>query len=335
MDPTIISQVKNLISDKDQPIAIVTHTNPDGDALGSSLGLYGFFKLSGYKQVVVISPDRYPSFLEWMPWESEILIADQVPDQAERTILDSDLIFCLDFNGLSRLNHLEDILRKSKGKKILIDHHPQPQDDFDIIFSDTGSSSTAEMIFDFILALGGESLIDRRVAECLYAGIVTDTGSFSYGCNDPKTYIITARLIALGVDGEHLHRLIYNTYSADRMRLLGFCLSERLKVLPEEETAHISLSSADLKRFNYQEGDTEGVVNFAMSIKNIHLAALFIEKEDHVKISFRSSGVVDVNMLARKYFNGGGHRNAAGGKSYLSLEETILRFEETLRKDQE
>ena len=334
MNPIMISQVKNLLSDKDQPIAIVTHTNPDGDALGSSLGLYGFLLLSGYKRVSVITPDRYPSFLQWMAWEQEIVVADQDQAKAEAAILGAKLVFCLDFNGINRVNHLEETLRNAKGKKILIDHHPQPEDEFDIVFSNTNVSSTAELVFYFIAALGGEMTMDVRVAECLYAGIVTDTGSFSYGCNEPKTYEITAKLIALGVDGEHLHRLIYNTYSADRMRLLGYCLSEKLKVLPEQNAAHISLSAKDLKRFNHQEGDTEGVVNYAMSIENIHLAALFIEKEDHVKISFRSAGVVDVNMLAREYFNGGGHRNAAGGKSFDSLEVTIRQFEDLIKKGQ-
>lgn len=335
MDPLIISQVKTLLSDKDQPIAIVTHTNPDGDALGSSLGLYGFLLLSGHKRVSVITPDGYPSFLHWMPWEQDIIIAEREMERAEKGILGAKLVFCLDFNGINRVNHLEDVLRKSKGKKVLIDHHPQPQDDFDLVISEIRASSAAELLYDFIVALGGEGRVDRRVAECLYAGIVTDTGSFSYGCNEPKTYEITARLIALGVDGEHLHRLIYNTYSEDRMRLLGYCLSERLKVFPEQQAAYISLSAKDLQRFNHQEGDTEGVVNFALSIENIHLAALFIEKEDHVKISFRSSGSVDVNLLAREHFNGGGHRNASGGKSFKSLEKTIGFFEEIIREKQE
>lgn len=334
MDPTSINQVNNLLSDKDQPIAIITHTNPDGDALGSSLGLYGYLQLSGYTDVRFISPDPYPSFLQWMPWEQESIIASQCPERAEKAILGAAVVFCLDFNGMGRVNHLEDSLRRSKGKKILIDHHPQPEPVFDIVFSNTRVSSTAEMLYDFITALGGEDKIDRRIAECLYAGIVTDTGSFSYGCNEPKTYEITARLIALGVDGEHLHRLIYNTYSADRMRLLGYCLSERLRILPNAQAAHISLSAKDLQRFNHQDGDTEGVVNYAMSIENIHLAALFIEKSDHVKISFRSAGKVDVNLLAREFFNGGGHRNAAGGKSCDNLEETVRRFEEVLKRGQ-
>jgi bifunctional oligoribonuclease and PAP phosphatase NrnA len=334
LDSSGIRKVKQLLSEKDQPITIVTHTNPDGDALGSSLGLFGFFKLSGYSNVKVITPNGYPSFLWWMPWQQEIIIADKHPAISHAAIIGASLVFCLDFNGLNRVDGLESILRQTSAKKILIDHHPQPADEFDILFSDTRVSSTAELVYEFIVALGGEKQIDKRVAECLYAGIVTDTGSFSYACNEPRTYEITARLIALGVDGEHLHRLIYDTYSADRMRLLGYCLSEKLKVLPNEQAAYISLSAADLLRFNHQDGDTEGVVNYAMSIENINLAALFIEKEDHIKISFRSAGKVDVNRLARNHFNGGGHRNAAGGKSHLNLEDTTNLFEELLINDQ-
>jgi bifunctional oligoribonuclease and PAP phosphatase NrnA len=334
LDPSGIRKVKQLLSEKDQPITIVTHTNPDGDALGSSLGLFGFLKLSGYSNLKVIAPNSFPSFLRWMPWQEEIIIADKNPDMAHAAISGASLVFCLDFNGLNRVNGLENSLRQTSAQKILIDHHPQPTDEFDILFSETGVSSTAELVYEFIVALGGEKQIDKRVAECLYAGIVTDTGSFSYACNEPKTYEITARLIALGVDGEHLHRLIYDTYSADRMRLLGYCLSEKLKVLPQQQAAYISLSATDLLRFNHQEGDTEGVVNYAMSIENINLAALFIEKEDHIKISFRSAGKVDVNLLARNHFNGGGHRNAAGGKSYHNLRDTTNLFEELLKNGQ-
>ncbi len=334
MDPANISKVKQLLSDKDQPIAIITHTNPDGDALGSSLGMYGFLLLSGFTNLRVITPNTYPSFLRWIPWQEKIIIADQNPEAARKILSGASIIFCLDFNGMGRVNGLENSLRQSSGTKILIDHHPQPTGEFDLMFSETRVSSTAELIYDLIAALGGENMIDRRVAECLYAGIVTDTGSFSYACNEPKTYEIAARLIALGVDAEHLHRLIYDTYSVNRMRLLGFCLSERLKVLPQQGAAYISLSAADLERFNHQEGDTEGVVNYAMSIENIHLAALFIEKDDHIKISFRSAGKVDVNLLARNYFNGGGHRNAAGGKYFENLMETTKRFENILRNGQ-
>ncbi len=308
------------------------HTNPDGDAVGSSLGLYDYLKQAGYTNLHVIAPNPYASFLHWMPGNDEIVIATDEKKRAGQLIGDASLLFCLDFNGFSRTDLLEDRLKRSDALKIMIDHHPQPEGGFDLVFSDTNASSTAEMVFEFITSLGGEQLISLEGAQCLYAGIVTDTGSFSYGCNNPRTYEIVARLIRKGVDGAHLHRLIYNTYTADRMRLLGFCLSEKLVVMPEHHSAFISLSERELERFNHQEGDTEGVVNYALAIEGITLAALFTEKKDHVKASFRSAGDVDVNELARKHFNGGGHKNAAGGKSFSSLADTLTYFVSLLNK---
>lgn len=328
MDPASIRKVNKLLSDKNLPIAIITHTNPDGDALGSSLGLFGYFKAAGFTDVSVVLPNDFPSFLKWLPWQEEIIIADQNPEVAHETLQHAKLIFLLDLNGLGRAENMEKSLRNTVAVKVLIDHHPQPENDFDIVFSDLNVSSTAELIYKFIVALGGKALIDKPIAECLYSGIITDTGSFSYSCNHPETYEITARLIKLGVDGEQIQRLIYNNNSADRIRLLGFCLSQKLRVMPQQKTAYISLTIDELKKFNHQEGDTEGVVNYALSIENIKLAALFIEKAGHVKISFRSVGSVDVNKLARNHFNGGGHVNASGGKSFENLEQTINRFEE-------
>lgn len=334
MDQTSIRKVEQLLSDKESRIAIVTHTNPDGDALGSSLGLYGFFKKAGFKYVSVVTPNDFPSALKWMPWHEEIIIADYIPDKAQEVILKARLIFFLDLNGIKRAENLEQYLRESLAVKILIDHHPQPENEFDILFSEINVSSSAELVYKFIEALGGTDLIDKPIAECLYAGIVTDTGSFSYSCNFPETYEITALLLKSGVDGEHLQRLIYNNLSADRIRLLGYCLSEKLQLMEEQNAAYISLSQEELIRFNHKEGDTEGVVNYALSIENITLAALFIEKPDHVKISFRSAGKVDVNQLARKHFNGGGHTNASGGKSFENFFSTIKRFEELVRSGQ-
>ena len=194
------------------------------------------------------------------------------------------------------------------------------------MISDTTVSSTAELIYDFISESGDNDLIDTDIAACIFAGIITDTGSFSYNCNNEKTYQITSHLISSGIDGEHIHRLVYDTYSEDRLRLLGYSLSEKLVVLHESNTAYISLSKDDLQRFNHQVGDTEGVVNYGLSMDGINLAALFMERENLVKISFRSKGNFSVNDLARKHFEGGGHNNAAGAYSYLSLDETIAKF---------
>ena len=281
----------------------------------------------------MVAPNAYPSFLHWMPGHEEVIIATEQPHEAEHVIAQAEILFCLDFNGFSRADQLQNNLSKSKAFKIMIDHHPQPEDGFDLVFSDTKASSTAEMVYKVVAACGMEDFINLDAAQCLYAGIVTDTGSFSFSCNNPRTYEITAELVRKGVDGAALQRLIYNTYSLDRMRLLGYSLAERLTVYHEHHSASISLSKADLERFSHRDGDTEGFVNYALSIKNIRLAALFIEKDDHTKVSLRSAGGLDVNLLARKYYNGGGHKNASGGKSMNDLESTLKHFESILKKE--
>ncbi len=332
MDKKRINKLASFLADKAQCIGIIVHASPDGDAIGSSLGLYAYLRNLGFSSVYVIAPDSYASFLHWMPGNDQVIIAEKQMQHVTGIIAEADLLFCLDFNGFSRTNNLEKALSDSPAKKVMIDHHPQPEDGFDIYFSDTSPSSTAEMVYEVITAMGDEEAITLEMAQCLYTGIVTDTGSFSYGCNNPRTYEITARLIEKGVDGAYLHRLIYSTYSIERMRLLGYCLSSKLVVLEKYHTAYISLTQDDLKRFNHQEGDTEGIVNYALSIEGMKLAALFTEKDDHVKVSFRSAGEMDVNHLARTHFNGGGHKNAAGGKYFSGLADTLAYFEALVKK---
>ncbi len=329
MDKVQIEKAKNLLADKNQPIVIVSHVNPDGDAIGSALGLYHYLRNDKYQNLRVIIPNGYPSFLAWMPGSDEITIATEDKQQSRNLIEHAKVIFCLDFNDLARTDQLSEPLTRTKATKILIDHHPEPQDQFDLIFS-SQLSSTAELIYKIIEAFGKEHLIDIHAAQCLYAGIITDTGSFSYACNHPQTYYIAGRFIEMGVDGERIHRLIYDNYSEDRMRLLGHCLGVNMKVFTNFHTAYIYLSNEDLKKFNYREGDTEGVVNYALSIKDISLAAIFIEKKNEIKVSFRSEGALNVNVLARKYFNGGGHHNAAGGSFLGSLQECLLYFEKLI-----
>jgi len=217
-------------------------------------------------------------------------------------------------------------VRKSGATKILIDHHTQPDNDFDLMISIIKTSSTSELIYDFIVASGDEHLIDKDIAACIYAGIITDTGSFSYSCNYEKTYLTTAALYRTGIDGEHIHRLVYDTYSENRLRLLGFSISEKLVVLKEYNAAYISLTLEELESFDHQIGDTEDIVNYALSIRDVNLAALFYEREDLVKVSLRSKGNFPVNQIAKRYFNGGGHCNAAGANCYISLEETVRIF---------
>ncbi len=330
MDKSSINQIQQLLAEKDIRIVIVSHVNPDGDAVGSSMGMYHFLNNDKYTNISVISPGPFPEFLGWMPDTRRIIIASEHKDLALQTIADAELIFCLDFNDISRTDQLAEALSEASAPKILIDHHPDPLNQFDVVLSQVSASSTAELVYEFITALNKQELLDTLIAQCLYAGIVTDTGSFSYACNNPRTYYITAHLISLGIDGEKIHRQIYDTYSEDRMRLLGHCLSSNLKVMHSCKTAFIYLSQKDLKRFNHREGDTEGVVNYALSMKGIRVAAIFIEKEDLVKISFRSEGDINVNILAREYFNGGGHKNASGGHSAESLEKTIKLFEQLM-----
>ena len=310
-------------------ILITTHTNPDGDAIGSSLALSFYLKKKNHA-VQVMAPDPFPDFLAWMPGQEDILIFSKDKSECIRAIGNADLIIAADFNNFSRLNDAAVLVRQSKAVKVLIDHHLYASDEFDYKISISRISSTSELVYNFIEAMGDLILLDKNIAECIYAGIITDTGSLSYACNYVNTYMIIAELIRLGIDGEHLHRLIYDTYSESRLRLLGYSISDQLVVLPDYHTAFITLSSADLLKFNHQIGDTEGVVNYALSIKDINLAALFMERDGVVKISFRSKGNFSVDSFAREHFNGGGHRNAAGANCDTSLEDTVLKFRQIL-----
>lgn len=334
MNQQIIVNIKEQILQA-RSIVIVTHTNPDGDAIGSSLGFYHFIRaFTPKKNVKVIVPNEFPPFLKWMPAVSDIMIFQSNEAAAITCIKDADLCFCLDFNSLKRTDKLSPFLEASDAFKILIDHHPQPDNNFDLMISKIESSSTSELIFDVILAMCGIGALNKEIASCLYVGIMTDTGSFSYSCRRPDTYLVVAELIRCGIDSERIHRKIYDTYSENRMRLLGFCLSERMKVLNEFHTAYIYLTDNDLKRFKHQNGDTEGVVNYALSIEGIVLAVLFTEKEGKIRLSLRSKGEFSVNELARKYFNGGGHKNASGGDSYKSMNDTLAFFESILKEYQ-
>jgi bifunctional oligoribonuclease and PAP phosphatase NrnA len=322
--------LSKLLATKNKNITIVSHVNPDGDAVGSTMGLYHFLKNDLQENVHVILPGNFPTFLAWIPGSDNIIIAEKDKNRAFECIERADIIFCLDFNDTQRTGILSQPLQGAAADKFLIDHHPNPKDEFKYQISDIHVSSTAELVYELIVSLGKQHLIDITIAQCLYTGIVTDTGSFSYACNNPRTYYITGHFINLGLDGEHIHRLVYDNYSEDRIRLIGQSLSQNLKTLPDYGTAYIFLSQSDLQRYNYSEGDSEGVVNYALSIKGVSLAAIFIERKDLIKISFRSEGDVNVNYLARQYFDGGGHKNASGGSSKQSLSSTIEYFEQLI-----
>jgi bifunctional oligoribonuclease and PAP phosphatase NrnA len=322
-------QLKNII-EQASSILITTHTNPDGDAIGSSLGMCHFLKALGKQDVKVMVPNDYPAFLKWLEGTKEVINFEHHPEIAKKAIESADLIFCLDYNDISRTDKPAEHLLNSKATKVLIDHHPYPKDQFDFAFSSTETSSTAELVFDFIGQTHGHQFLNRNIAEGLYVGIMTDTGSFSYMCNYAKTYNAVAMLVGQGIVPQKLHSLVYDTYSEGRLRLLGFCLSERLRVFKDYHTAYIYLSEKDLKRFNYRAGDIEGIVNYPLSIKDIKFAVLFREKNGTVRMSLRSKGSFAVNKIASEHFKGGGHKNAAGADSDLSLEQTLKKFEKLL-----
>lgn len=306
-------------------IVVTSHKNPDGDAIGSSLALYEYLKLKG-KNVSVIIPNAFPAFLNWLTNSAEIIIYQGDAKKAQKLIDEAETLFSLDYNALHRTGDMKTVLEQFKGTKILIDHHVDPDTNFEFMYSTIETSSTSELIYDLIAQSGDTGLINMQVAEALYVGIMTDTGSFSYSCNRPKTYHITGALIESGINGERIHSLVYDTFSEDRLNLLGFCLSERLVVRADLGIAYIYLYKKDLNKFNHQVGDTEGIVNYALSIDKVNVAALLTERDKLIRISFRSKSDFSVNEFARKYFEGGGHQKAAGGNSYESLDITIERM---------
>jgi phosphoesterase RecJ-like protein len=313
-----------------QEIIITTHQRPDADALGSSLGLMLYLQKNGH-DVKVITPTDYPNFLKWMKGNEQVVIyGEQTKDLAKDLMNKAGLIFCLDFSALNRIDELGDLVRDASADKVLIDHHLEPEDFAKFRSWDTGAAATAELVYDFIVDMGDELLIDADIAECLYAGILTDTGSFKHPNVTQHVFEVCASLVAKGADSSKVSKLIYDTNSEDRLRLLGYCLSEKLQVLPEYNTAFFVLSAEELKRFNAQAGDTEGLVNYALSMAGIKVAALMKDSGGMIKMSFRSIGDFSVNEFARKHFNGGGHKNAAGGRSDDSLEDTAKKFENLL-----
>ena len=315
---------------KSNNIVIVTHFNPDGDAMGSSLALYNYFVKVG-KTVTVITPNDYPDFLHWLPNKKKVIHYSAHQKKAATIITKCDLIFTLDFNNYSRLEGLGDLLKTSTAKKIIIDHHQQPHDYATLMYHDVKACSTCELVYEFICGLGGKKLIDKHIASCLYTGIMTDTGSFRFDSVTPTTHLILSNLLATGIVPSDIHSAIYDTYSESRVKLLGYCLTEKMVVIPEYQAAYISLTEKEMQQFNYQRGDTEGIVNYPFSIKGITFCAFFSEGGDRIKISFRSKGMFDVNQFARKHFSGGGHINAAGAKGNVNdLQKTIKEFVDLL-----
>lgn len=308
-----------------QQVVIFPHRKPDADALGSALALSAYLRKLG-NQTTVISPTDYPRFLEWMPGNHEVLNYEAQTEQATKAVAQATLFFCVDFSAISRIDDLGKIVKENGSPIALIDHHLGKEDFAAFELWDPKAAATAELVFDFIHLNGHAHLIDDQIAQCLYAGIMTDTGSFKYPSTSGKIHRIIAELKDNGLDSSRLHRLIYDTNTEDRLRFLGYALSEKLTVLPALQTAYFAITAQEQQRFRNQTGDTEGLVNYGLSIEGVAIAALFVEKKDHVKMSFRSVGDFNVAELANRYFGGGGHKNAAGGILYASLEQTVELF---------
>ena len=324
----ILKQFDELKSFLERPrnVVIVGHRNPDGDAMGASLGLCHYLKMKGHSPTVVV-PNEYPDFLHWLPGSKATYRFDWQNSQSQRAIKASDIIFLLDFNALHRVgNDMQNTLEKYQNDFMLIDHHQQP-DDFSYMYSDVEMSSTCQMVYHFIEKMGDLDLIDSKISTCLYTGIMTDTGSFRFRSTTSLTHRVIADLIDKGAVNDRIHSNIYDSNSYGRMQLLGQALSN-LKVLPVFKTAYITLTQDEKTINDFKKGDTEGIVNYALSIQGVVMAAIFIEDKEQgiIKISFRSKGTFSVNQFARKHFNGGGHDNAAGGKSNLSMDDTINKF---------
>jgi bifunctional oligoribonuclease and PAP phosphatase NrnA len=308
-------------------IVIVPHRNPDGDAMGSTLALCQYFNSKNHIATVV-APNEYPEFLHWLPGSKNVILFDKQNKQAKRTIENSDIIFLLDFNGLHRVgDDMANTLSEYKNEFVMIDHHQQPDGIAAYLYSDVSICSTAQMVYHFLEMLDDTNSISKEMATCLYTGIMTDTGSFRFRSTTSTTHRIIADLIDKGAENDKIHNQVYDENTHGRLLLLGQSLSN-LKALPEYRTAFITLSEEEKKKFDYQKGDTEGVVNYALSLKDIIFAAIFIEDAEQkiIKISFRSKGDFSVNQFSRNHFEGGGHDNAAGGKSDVSLEETVAYF---------
>ncbi|MFC7357511.1 bifunctional oligoribonuclease/PAP phosphatase NrnA [Jejudonia soesokkakensis] len=325
MDTQTTAIVKELLSET-KKIVIVGHKNPDADAIGSCLGLSEFLKTQGHVATVLM-PNTFPDFLKWMPGSENILTYDQQPEQCEKFIDEAQVIFTLDFNALNRVGDLETPLKSAKAEFVMIDHHQQPDSYPVATYSDTSMSSTCEMVYHFIDALEQLDSLSETIATNLYTGIMTDTGSFRFSSTSATTHRVIADLIDHGAVNNVIHESIYDTNSPDRMTLLGVAL-KNLTILPEYKTAFISLSQKELDDNNFKKGDTEGFVNYALSIQGIIFAVIFIEnkQENIVKMSLRSKGNFSVNEFARTYYNGGGHTNAAGGRSTKPLDDTITEF---------
>ena len=329
IDPQLVSQTLQLINESRQ-ILITTHLSPDGDALGSSLALYHFLKRKG-KEVKLMVPNSFPYFLKWMNGASDVLIYDYNPKAAQTIFDHADLIFSLDYNVPKRVGKMASLLENARAKKVLIDHHLFPGDIFDVVISYPKISSTSELVFRLFYQAEKYEELDEIEAECIYCGMMTDTGGFTFNSNNPEIYLVISLLLSKGIDKDRIFANVFNNFSEDRFRLLGFLLSQRMKVYPELGAALVWLSLEDQKMFSYSKGDTEGFVNYPLNIKGVIFSTFIREDEDLVKLSFRSQGTFGCNEFAAELFDGGGHLNASGGEFYGTMEDAVAKYENGLK----
>lgn len=323
-----IEEVEHLL-DKFDKIVIVTHVSPDGDAIGSSLGLYHYLTDLG-NEVNIIVPNTFPDFLKWIPGAEDILIYEKQQEFSRKLISEAQLIFCLDFNVPKRISHLGPLVEAAKAKKVLIDHHPYPSDFCDIAISHPEISSTSELVFRLICRMGDFETMSYNSATAIYTGMMTDTGGFTYNSNNIEIYLIIGELLKKGINKDQIYSNVYHNYTEDRYRLLGYTLAEKMKIYPEYNAALVWLTNEEQSKYNVKKGDTEGFANQPLNIKGIIFAVFIRQDNDMIKISFRSQGNFPSNKFASLCYNGGGHLNAAGGEFYGTMEEAIATFEKGL-----
>ena len=328
-----IVSLRELLARPRLRIVIVSHTNPDGDAVGSSLAWAEVLRSLGH-EVLCVVPNKYPYFLDWMPGIDEVVVfKTDIGGRARQAIEAADVIFCLDFNAISRLEILsETIAANTTARRVLVDHHLQPDEGFDIAFSHPESSSTCYLVYRLVEALYGRQAITRRMAELLYVGMMTDTGNFAFSHLTPDLFRAVADLVEKGISIPEIHNNVYNAYTEGRARLFGYAINRKMELIEDGTVAYMSLKENEMRRFQFQQGDSEGFVNYALTIRKVKMSAMFLAHRKFIRISLRSRGDVDVNLFARRYFNGGGHKNAAGGKSYLTMQETIDHYIRSVRE---
>ncbi len=328
-----IEALRRLLETPQRRIVILSHTNPDGDAIGSSIAWAESLRRAGHT-VACIVPNKYPYYLDWMSGIRDVVIFKTDSERrAARAVEEADLIFCLDFHSLSRLDALSELIAaNTSAKRILIDHHLNPTEPFDLMFSHPESSSTSYLVYRLIERLWGADTVTRAQAEVLYVGMMTDTGNFSFSYITPDLFRAVAALAETGIDIPQIYNNVYNSFTEGRARLFGYVINRKMRILRKGTVAHLSLTEEEMRRFWFQQGDSEGFVNYPLTIKKMKMSAIFVEHHDFIRVSLRSRGDVDVNLFAGRYFEGGGHRNAAGGKSFVSMAETVARFERAVEE---